>query len=211
MSTVLVAGTHAWRGGQTLEWFFPASLFAQFLGTHDIDVVSALRGDDKLPFIWSTDLGGVGLNKDDCLVWQAAGVNLFWFCVPPRCPANQIPPADLNIIAHSHGLQVVLHAAGTYGLKINRLVSVSSPVREDMRKTAELARKNIAFWTHLHSDFSDRWQWLGEMFDGHFGVVREHPLADVNVKIPKVGHSQLLRDPEKFDLWIRNGWLSGFD
>jgi hypothetical protein len=60
----------------------------------------------------------------------------------------------------------------------------------------------------VHSDSSDKMQWLGEFLDGHFGIVREASRSrTLNVGVPKVGHSGLLRDPKYFDLWLIDGFV----
>jgi hypothetical protein len=206
--TVLVAGTHDWGIGDPPvggRWYAPGSPWveaAQAAG------VTPLFGrnvyGDPTPFIWSTDLGGVGFGSGDLKVWVAAGWNLYWFCVPPLCPDRRVPAAELNVVTHSHGLQVALAAAAN-GLKIDTLLSVAGPVRKDMREVTAQARKNIRYWVHLHSDKSDRWQWFGTLFDGKIGIVREHPSADLNIKVPQVGHSEMLREPARFPLWTELG------
>lgn len=201
--TILVAGTHGWRNDGTVQWFSPGSPFASFLAANGAHPFFA---PGPLPFIWSTDLGGVGVGDGDLVVWAGAGANLYWFCVPPVAPQRRIPGAELNIIAHSHGLQVVLYAA-SFGLKINHLISVCSPVRQDVMGVAKKARPNIAHWRHLHSDRSDWWQWFGSLFDGDLRLPRAHPLADVNETIPAVGHTGLLDKPDYFHYWVDKGWI----
>lgn len=201
--TVMIPGTYSWRDDKRADWYTQASPFDQYLNAQGIPTVFT---PDGMPFIWSTNLGGVGFGSGDLIGWAAAGYGLYNFCVPPLCMEKRIPGNELCVIAHSHALQVVLYAA-KFGLKISTLVSVGSPVRRDMLEVAEEARPNIHRWLHLHSDKSDKWQWFGELFDGHLGVVREHPLADTNDTVPGVGHSSLLRDPTKFDLWRTKGWL----
>lgn len=203
MRTVLVSGTHGWRGTNDRSWYSQGSPFVTFLQQQGVDVVFTPEGQ---PFIWSTDLGGVGFGKDDHAVWSSAGMNLFWYCVPPLCPEKRIPPNELAVITHSHGLQVALYAAAA-GLKIRVLIDVSGPVRKDMRSVAKKARPNIYFWDHVHSDASDRWQWIGSMFDGHLGIVRQHPLADVNTMIPHAGHTGTLEQPELFKVWNEEGLI----
>jgi len=205
---VLVAGTFSWNGSDRGDWYAPGSPFAVFLASRGVEPLFGVRPDGPHPFTWSTELGGIGGRGR--VVWQAAGVNLFNYLVPPLCPDRQLPSAETNLIAHSHGLQVVLFAAAA-GLNINTLISVGSPVRRDMWATAVTARLNIRHWLHIHSDQSDRWQWLGELFDGHLGIVREHPLADQNDFVPVVGHSELLRNPEHFHHWSDRGWLRNFE
>lgn len=69
------------------------------------------------------------------------------------------------------------------------------------------ARANVRYWLHIHSDRSDRWQWLGTLFDGRLGIIRPAVLADRNDCIKNVGHSELLRNPQYFSLWLERGWL----
>lgn len=197
---VLVAGTHGLEG-PTGQWWWPTSPFAQFLGQHDISLVASD------PFEWSTGLNGVVGQPMD---WVAGGTNLRQYLVPPLCPDRRVPGAEVNLIAHSHGLQVVLYAA-QMGLKINRLISVCSPVRWDVMRSCPEARANIKSWLHLFSDETDYMQVLGEFFDqGHFGIVRRHPWADANAFIgPGLGHGDILRDPANFHLWMEKGWLDG--
>jgi hypothetical protein len=196
-----IAGTWGWDRGGPLRWWQAGSPFVLFAAEHGLQLVGA--GED--PFIWTTDVNGHlpwkrGKHHD----WKAGGLNLRRYCKPgPQgTPEGQhyVPYEHRNFIAHSHGLQVVLYAAAN-GLRIQRLVSVSSPVRNDMKDVAAAARPNIGEWLHLASDRSDMVQWFGELFDGAFGIVREHPLANVNVCIKKVGHSRLLEDPTAFPEW----------
>jgi hypothetical protein len=91
------------------------------------------------------------------------------------------------------------------GLKVDVLVSLFSPVRKDMEAVAKLARANVRQWVHVHTDWSDYIQILGGLFDGSVGFVRQHPLADVNINLPGVGHSNVLRDPSLFHHWEEQG------
>jgi hypothetical protein len=199
---ILVAGTHSWDGDGRIDWYMPSSNFASYLATQGVQPVFG----DGHPFTWSTRLGGVGFGSSDLVEWHAAGVNLLNYIVPPLCPEKRIPAVETNLIVHSHGLQVALFACAS-GLQVNTLISVGSPVRKDMETIARAARPNITRWLHLHSDGSDRWQWIGELFDGRFGIVRKNPLADANDFVSKVGHSDLLRNPEHFHLWAERDWL----
>lgn len=200
MKAVLVAGTHDWSDDRT-GWYAPGSSFVDLLQSQGITPVFA----DGRPYTWSTALGGVGFGNRDLAGWEAAGINLLAYCVPPLCPSYRIPGDDLLVITHSHGLQVALFAFA-HGLK-GRLIDVSGPVRKDMEMITRLALPNIRHWLHIHSDRSDTWQWLGELFDGKLGIVRQHWAADRNDCVPKVGHSDLLRDPAQFRHWIERQWL----
>lgn len=199
MRAVLVAGTHSWRNDDRVDWYCPGSPFARLLESYGIAPLFTCA-EKPLPFVWSTDVSGFGFGDEDLSGWAAAGVNLFWYCVPPMCPEKRIPGKDLILVGHSHGLQPCLFAAAD-GLKVAHLISVGSPIRKDMLPVAAKARPNISRWTHIHSDGSDKWQWFGSLFDGRLGIYREHPLADENIKIPKVGHSEILRKPDLFFHW----------
>lgn len=196
MSMILVAGTNSWDNDDDVDWFHPKHPFAKMLQDSGISVLD----DNGLPFIWTTNVDGLVVERKNHIDWSAGGAALSYFT---RMKQETVP----DIIAHSHGLQVVLYACANHGMRVNVLISVGSPVRKDMEEIAKKARLNIGHWIHIHSDKSDKWQWLGELFDGKFGIVREHPLADRNDFVPKVGHSELLRDPKKYPLWKQKGWL----
>lgn len=199
MKVCLVAGTHGFRGQDHQgQWWWPTSPFAQLLEAAGVEVLGKGR-----PFVWTTDVNGVVGEKID---WRVGGENLYQYLVPSLCTAARVAPAETAVVAHSHGLQVALFAAAA-GLKIASLVSVCSPVRGDMFKVAEAARPNIAHWTHIYSP-GDFWQGSGELNDGHFGIVRTHPLADRNEKADDVGHTGVLEDPRHFPLWTLRGWVN---
>lgn len=200
---ILVAGTHSWDPdhiGMAPDWFEDGSPFVKMLVSNGVDVVFS----NGRPFTWSTELGGTFLSKNDTGLWHAAGLNLYSYVVPPLAPDRCIPPEELVVLTHSHGMQVALFAFAA-GLR-GDLVSVSGPVRGDMKKVTEKARGNIGNWLHLHTSGWDFWQVAGAMFDGHIGVVRKQPLADKNDTM-EGGHTTILRDPTCFGQWIDNGWL----
>ncbi len=201
MQVILVAGTYGWRGQDAPhEWWWPTSPFADLVRSLGHTVLGAGR-----PFIWTTDVNGA-IGAGDCLDWRCGGINLYEYAVPSLCPQSRVPPDALTVIAHSHGLQVALFAAAS-GLKIGHLVSVCSPIRQDLAKTTRLARPNIARWVHIHSDDSDQWQVLGEFGDGSIGITREAPLADENYFVPGVGHTGML-EQANFSHWIDHPqWL----
>ena len=198
-SVLLVQGTHAWGRSTAEQWWEASSPFARFLSSQQLE----LLGGDR-PFIWDTDLDGVGWfhgRGKRHINWEAAGLCLYAYLKPPlNASDDYVPLADRNLIGHSHAMQVIAYACAA-GLKINRLITIGSPVRKDMRDVYAAARPNVARWLHVHSDRSDRIQWLGTLFDGHVGVVRRQPFADVNLGIPQVSHSRLLNDPLCFPLW----------
>ena len=188
MRTILtVAGTH----GYDDPWRRKDSPLCRHL------VSSGVAIEDG--FVWSTDLGGVGFGSSDLRGWEAAGVNLDHFVVPPRCPDLRIPGDDLVFLCHSHGLQPCLFACAR-GVKVDTLVSVCSPVREDLMQIARLARPNIRRWIYIHGGRRDRWGWLGALFDGHIGIRRAHPLADENIACPEADHNDPLTVEALFPL-----------
>ena len=189
-----VRGTHELNDES--NWARFNSTLRRFLRTEGLLSLDTRARD---PFVWTTNLN-VSVNQRD---WGTAGANLFAYLVPPLDPRARWPAAQTRILTHSHGLQAALWAAAL-GLKVDVLFDVAGPVRADMANIAVLARRNIRRWVHVYSDHTDKWQWLGELGDGHFGIVRRHPLADRNVKLPGVGHTGLLNDPNDFHLWTDN-------
>jgi hypothetical protein len=191
-SLITVPGTHARRRGP-LDMWWTNSKFTDRLKDHAIE---PWRLED--PFNWSTDLDGTpwtGAHYD----WQAGGDALRYYMLGTDFEQR-------NILTHSHGLQVALYAAAS-GQHIRRLISVTGPVRKDMEKITELARPHIDKWLHIHTDGSDWVQLLGAVFDGHIGIHREQPLADINDSVKGVGHSGLLIEPEHFWHWSARGWF----
>jgi hypothetical protein len=200
MRPILVAGTNAYEDDGRGRWYCPESPFAAFLAAHGVAPLFDGGAGAPRPFVWSTALDGIFSRQH--AQWSAGGAALAYFATPAR---TGTPAA---VIAHSHGLQVVLYACAYYGLTLDALVSVGSPVRSDMAGVAQKARPRIRRWLHLHSDNSDRWQWVGELFDGHLGIVREHPLADRNDAVPGVGHTGVLEEPADFHYWTDRSWLT---
>lgn len=207
MKVQLVQGTWAWGHREGRQWWEAPSPFSLFLEAQHISCIGGLR-----PFIWNTELDGIGWlwrrPAKKHLNWESAGLNLYSYLVPPLSAQydDYVPIVDRNLIGHSHALQVIAYACAA-GLKINKLITIGSPIRHDMADVYKSARPNIASWMHVHSDGSDRIQWFGELFDGHLGIVRQAPLADVNVMVDNVSHSKLLNDPDAFRLWRTKGLL----
>jgi hypothetical protein len=204
-----IAGTHGWRGTAKGRWWAQDSAFGLYMAGHRYRHL----GGDR-PFVWTTDVNGhrpwrrwLGTG-DPHLDWDCAGENLRNYLRPYRDATDEYTPiGDRRLVAHSHGLQVVLYACAKYDLKIHRLVSVMSPVRADMMALAEQARPNIGKWMHLHTDSSDRWQVLGQLGDGGWFGSRRHLHADYNVQVKGVGHTGVLEDPALIGLWASAGWL----
>ncbi len=203
MHPILIAGTGSWADDGRVDWYAPQSPFAQFLSAQQLSPTFGPGPAGPAPFIWSTSLAGIPLVSRKA-TWSAAGAALAYF----TAVTADVRGPETAVIAHSHALQVVLYACAEQGLRVAALISVGSPVRADMQAVAARARPRIGHWLHIHSDGSDRWQWFGELFDGHCGIVRAHPLADVNDTVPGVGHSTLLRDPAQQHHWLDRRWLA---
>ena len=175
---ILVPGT--W-GGQPGDWTSKGSPFQTFVESKDFACLS-FQG-------WTGDLCGVpiigenGSHSD----WIAGGFSLAYFL-------KSIPYFDRNVIAHSHGGQVVAYCCERTGTDIRRLLTVATPVRKDMFPIYKEAAKHIGYWEHARSSGWDLMQRLGEALDGHIGWLRNMPDANQNIVIPGMGHSKLLHD-----------------
>jgi hypothetical protein len=202
---ILIAGTGSWQNDGSVDWYCPTHPFGKFLTDNNLSP----SYDNNSPFIWSTNTAGIPVftNKKD---WAAGGAALSYFVKSNK----QMAGCDTSIIAHSHALQVVAYAAADHDLKIDALITMGSPIREDLKPQYDALRKNTRYWLHVHSDGSDKWQWLGELFDKAnpftWRVERTTPLADKNDFVPKVGHSTLLRDPSTYHYWLEHKWLDAF-
>ena len=193
---IAIPGTHAWLPGQLSgQWYHDGSPWWFYMKTLGFVPIEC----NQRPFEWSTNLDGLMFWRKGA-TWAAAGSNFYAWVVPPVAPDRRIPPHLTNVVTHSHGLQPLLHACAM-GLKVNSLTDIAGPVREDMMATARAARPNITYWQHIHSDRSDRMQWLGGIADGALGIVRAHPLADTNVQFNDAGHSGLLNEAKWFPMW----------
>lgn len=217
MHPILVAGTGSWKDKNDADWYCPGHPFGKFLEGAG---VGATYDRDK-PFIWSTDLGGMPWTGDKD--WAAGGAALNYFvryatktfgAVTTNMPVRACETA---LIVHSHGLQVAAFAAHEHDLKVDVLVSFGSPIRNDLAPRYAALRKNTRFWLHFYSDKTDKWQKLGELFDGGWKrwlpggdsrFVGACPYADRNEFVPRVGHSELLRDPQHYHILVERGLVT---
>lgn len=195
-SVFLIPGTHAWDpDDDEVSWFERGSTFMRMLR-----VAGIRQADAQRPFVWDTDLGGIGFGDGDLHGWYAAGYN---FAEHARRIAGKRP---VTVVSHSHGLQPALFAAdpAVGGLRINTLIDVCGPVRKDMRQIAEHARPNIGHWIHYSGGRANYMQLLGQLFDGdmNWGALIgrpqwAHPLADENIHDPRADHGSWLHDEDK--------------
>lgn len=196
-----IAGTGG--AGRAADWNALTSPFTVFLRTRGL---TPLVEDERRLYGWDTALDG--LDGHD-YTWDYWGKSLFHYIVPPLGNGEPaIPPSETFIIGHSHAGNLVAYACGKYGLKINGLITVGTPIRGNLTPLYEAASRNIERHLHLHAGWKDYMQVLGSLFDGGFGIHREHPFA-INQPMPG-GHGDILRKPELFPLWVQNHWLDLF-
>lgn len=179
MTVVLVPGTWAntSRNVPKDEWWKPGSPFCEEATRHGLRCLS---------FAWNTRLDGVlGKNAD----WMAAAEILYR-------QVKDLQP--VTMIAHSHGGQLPLLAT-EHGLEIGTLVTVATPVREDV--LSHLIGHRIHRWVHIYTGAGDQMQLLGEIGDGEINARRKMPGAE-NVYEPDQTHSGLM----EADLWNARRW-----
>lgn len=191
MIVVGIAGTWAWKS----PWWQDGSDFWTYMITrHNIHPARI----DGLPFRWSTDLADSWkFWKKRRSDWEAGGDALAYYL-------KHIPYRYRVVLAHSHGGQVVAHCA-KHGVRIDRLVTLATPVRADMQDTWAQARPHIRQWMHVMDSEGDKTAWWGAFGDRKFGNTREFSQADTVVKVGGIGHSDLLNDRKKFHLWDTAG------
>lgn len=212
-----VAGTNGWSddsneldsyGQRNIRWW-QDSMFYFFMKEHGFDVPN--RRD---PFVWTTDLGGVQFWRRfpifkgkinqirDHRDWIAGAAALRWYCkahVPLEVP--------VSIIAHSHGLQVVAYACDQ-GLVVDNLITVGSPIRDDMKHLYKCIRDSEIRWLHISDGNNDRIQLAGQFGDGIFTRRRHNIYANFNNPLLNISHSRILSDPDAFHYWTDLGWLN---
>lgn len=215
-TALLVGGT--WNGGTADargQWWCPPSAFTNFLEANGVEIL----GRDR-PFQWSGNIGGLWkwCAKRKHSDWRAAGANLYAYLCPPitshyghhRDEEGYVPIAERNIIALSHGGQVVAYALSG-GLKVHNLITIGTPVRDDMLSVWEKGTKNITgSWLHITEANWKRnlWAVLGTFFDGDHKWTYTFPFDKThNVVMEGIGHSKVVADPDFFKLWLEQRWI----
>lgn len=205
LKLVLIGGTWSWDGFATAgQWYQAGSPAIADLERRGYDVLSKDH-----PLIWRTGLDGLVGSND---TWAAAGYTVSIYCDPVLdgpCSKALVPSEDIILWMHSHAWQAGLYACAPTplgaGLRIRGAVTFGSPIRDDMAPIAEAAFKsgNIPWWVHIRSDWTDKWQVLGEALDGHFGWERNAiyrrdgkvVAKGYTLHFPGVGHSELVNNP----------------
>lgn len=175
-------------------WWELGSKFTSYLKTQNLILHPAS------PFEWDGIVGGTPLDRK-LNVWRAAGAHF-------KCQLLMSLFHESNVIAHSHGGNVVLCAAAR-GARIRNLITVSTPVRRDMEKIILQARGNIDNWLHVYDSRTDYVAVLGTLFDRRIRIVHRMDMADRNddVKQFRTGHSGMFEE-QHFSLWKDRGWAA---
>ena len=186
----VILGPGTWGG--TNDWSCEGSPFWRYLEGKGFTPIRfrGFSGDvDGLPFEPFEN----GTHSD----WRAGGWALAYF----------LRLGSAAAIAHSHFGNLAAYCAAETGVTIPALVTVCTPVRNDMHEVYEQARKHIGHWRHVYSTGWDFWQRAGELFDGSIGWTRMMSAAHDNVGIPNISHSKVLEDPAYFHWWEDAGLL----
>lgn len=191
---VPILGTHAWSPtDNSRQWWHYKSPFATFLRSRGV-----LQAHPETPYIWSGDVDGIPFAGND---WEASGRSLHFYL-------SALPYDQRNIVAHSHGGQVVAYAA--QDTPIRSLITVGTPVRRKEKALFEAALQagQIGIWVHVYDKGGDRTQWLGQLFDGRWFGRRAFELPGMtDLPLEGIGHSGILNDPAKFALWVEHGLI----
>ncbi len=191
-----IGGTDSWdEDEQTFQWWERGSPFTEHMSTQNL-ILHA-----RTPFQWATSLDGIPTRRHDH-IWKGAAKHLI-------CHLERVPLEERNLIAHSHAGQVVFYAT-SYGLQINNLITVGTPVRSSMEKAILAGRLNIGYWHHIYDSHTDMTALLGSLFDGKFRVRHSFDLADSQDDIKGIGHSKVLNEQQDIRLWDwdQRGWSS---
>lgn len=200
-----VAGTWNWCSDWTTvgatEWWRKGSDFHKYVESMNFQYPDHM-------FIWSGALNGeVVIERlkpephtgyEDHRDWIAGGAALSYFL-----RQTELVESERNVICHSHGLQVVLYACSIFNVRIDRLISVCSPIRHDMSKYTEMALKNIGVWIQVQQIQEDEWQKRGRFADGAFELNRPKSKADVEINLALIDHSNLLHNVGYFKSWTQ--------
>jgi hypothetical protein len=196
---VLVHGTDGLKSAA--NWWRPASPFVSMLHYHGRTLL-----DEADPFWWSGVLGGTTAappyNPDDAwardrrlVLWSDAGMKLRWYL---DAKAHGEP---VDVVCHSHGGAVLVFAL-LYGAKIRNVVSVSSPIRNDMLvHRAEATKRLLGRLLHFF-DNTDMTQAEGCIGDGLYPLIlnRLWPEPALCVEQAGNGHSKMLYEsPAMFE------------
>lgn len=197
-----IHGTWAIDDTEIAWWKFNGN-FAQYakrFNCFQFDRIVQPDSQEALPFTWTSDLTGVRFNlfnrNAKHSAWRGAGYSLNYYC-------QNIPLEHRNFILHSHGLQCWLYATAR-GLKSNNVISVCSPIRNDLMTIMRVAPNMCNKWMHIYSN-SDKVQFLGQFGDGRILGSRKVEVPGVINHRLKIDHSSVFN--ERIDYWVKEGWF----
>lgn len=200
-----VVGTWGWRGllNDPEHWSHPKSPLWAYLRTKGL----VLRCDHNgKGFTWGTELTGhqiwrrlffKGPRMKD---WEVGAASFYDYHRPATVDRRYyLRGRNAHAICHSHGGNLPYIACSAYGMRLNVLCTVSTPIRHDvLRVHGKKARENIGYHIHYYTR-GDRIQLAGQHGDGVIDFGGEHPHADKNVPLDDAGHTGLLENPFLFD------------
>jgi len=154
-------------------------------------------------FFWNGAIDGVslktvltlGLLRDRHYTWMASGLSL-------RNRLRLSALKDRNLIVHSYGLSVLAYAE----IEVNNIISVGSPIRNDLSSRYRALRNRCNRWMHIYDTEWDHMAYLGQLFDGRWFGTRRCEFAHENCRLKHIGHSKILRDPVAMQKWKSEGW-----
>src|SRR5262249_43965748 len=134
----------------------------------------------------------------ELVVWSAAGRSLKWYLEAKA--RDQV----VDVIAHSHGGAVLVYALLYGAVGIRNVITVSTPIRNDMIEHRAAATKRIrGRRLHFYCN-EDRVQAEGVLGDGQvhglpgsgdmLNLTRTWCAPALNVEIPGNGHSRCLNE-----------------
>lgn len=168
--TIIVPGTH-WS---TSDWNENSQFYKQ---------VSGSFGEKAMIFAWNGSIrGGQRAHAADNL---AKLINSYKFA----------PGEKLNIVAHSHGGNVAFMASHHVNHKIDNLVALGTPDRDDSMPDMDNIFMLLDVWSP-----NDWVQTLGRMSPWN-GATHAIPATAVEIATEASGHSDLYRNP---DVWTNH-------
>jgi hypothetical protein len=201
-----VVGTWGWRGlfYDPEHWSHPKSPLWSYLHTKGLAPRCDRNGKG---FTWGTELTGHQLwrrlffRKAGIKDWEVGAASFYDYHRPATVEyRHYLRGRNAHAICHSHGGNLPYIACSAYGMQINVLCTVSTPIRHDVLSVhGTKARERIGCHIHYWSK-ADRIQIAGQAGDGHIGLSGEHPFADYNIRLDEdAGHTGLLENPFLFD------------
>lgn len=181
-----------------IAWWKTSGAFSQFSARNNV-----FQLESQHPFVWSSDISGFKYNLTSGNAkhtdWRAGGYALAYYL-------QNTHPSNRNLIIHSHGLQVVAYAA-VLGVQFNNIITICSPVRNDLKDAYEILNLKTNRWLHIY-DNSDFIQILGQFGDGRWFGSRKVELRSVQNELLKdINHTDVLKVGARMDYWVKRGWF----